>query len=675
MGGGFSIKTLLIAAAASAIAAIVVPMFWERGTVFAAAMTPVIVSIVSELLQRPTEKVSEVTARRVGSVGSKPREDEEFDPLAPAPTEEVEALPQTTTPRAVHKRPLSGRQWRLAIVTGLIAFAGAAGVVTASELIAGDPVSGDGGSTTFFGGSEQDEDATPTPTPSVEERETPTPDADADHHSDAHTDTHRHADGGPPGRAGAASGHADADALTPSAAMAKDRIPTSRIVRTARIARLAAGQGTRQLGTQAANLTRDDKGRQAALERRHIEAAEQIVTALGTMKGAAMKLGQVLSFLDVGLVPEEYRDEFQRKLGELRDAAPNVRFADMRKVIESELEAPVDELFATFEEEPVAAASIGQVYRASLHDGRDVAVKVQYPGVAQAVRADMQNLGMILRLMKQVAPGLDVKATAEELRARIGEELDYELEAQNQRSLARIFRGHPFIVVPDVMTALSRERVLVSELVHGAGFDAIKEMDQATRDRVGEIVFRFYFGCMYRHHQFSGDPHPGNFMLLDDGKVAFLDFGLFKVMPKELIEIELACQRAGHEGDGERLHEIWAETGFLAHPDRFRPDKLLAQFRDATWWYVLDEDIELQPEIATQVMIDMSDPRSQHFGQMRHETLPADHLFGRRVEMLTLAVLSQLRCHANFHRIAREWMYGDAPVTELGRQEAAFYGT
>ena len=129
-----------------------------------------------------------------------------------------------------------------------------------------------------------------------------------------------------------------------------------------------------------------------------------------------MKLGQVLSFLDVGLVPEEYRDEFQRKLGELRDAAPKVRFADMRKVIESELDEPLDETFAEFDEEPIAAASIGQVYRARLHDGREVAVKVQYPGVAQAVRADMQNLGMILRLMKQVAPGLDVKATAEELR-------------------------------------------------------------------------------------------------------------------------------------------------------------------------------------------------------------------------------------------------------------------
>ncbi len=131
--------------------------------------------------------------------------------------------------------------------------------------------------------------------------------------------------------------------------MPKDRIPTSRIARTARLARLAAGQGTRQLGTQAANLARDDKGKQIALERRHIEAAEQIVTALGTMKGAAMKLGQVLSFLDVGLVPEEYRDEFQRKLGELRDAAPKVRFADMRKVIESELDEPLEEAFAAFE--------------------------------------------------------------------------------------------------------------------------------------------------------------------------------------------------------------------------------------------------------------------------------------------------------------------------------------
>ena len=457
--------------------------------------------------------------------------------------------------------------------------------------------------------------------------------------------------------------------------VAKDRIPTSRIARTARVSGLAAGQAARQLGTRAANLGRGEDGRQAALEKRNLEAAEQIVAALGTMKGAAMKLGQVMSFLDVGLVPEEHREEFQRKLGELRDAAPKVRFADMRKVIESELDDPLEETFAAFDSDPIAAASIGQVYKARLHDGRDVAVKVQYPGVAQAVRADMQNVGMILRLMKRIAPGLDVKAMSEEIRARIGDELDYELEAQNQRTLARIYRGHPFIVIPEVVSGLSREKVLVTEYVNGLGFDAIKELDQATRDRVGEIVFRFFFGCMYRHRQFSGDPHPGNYLLKPDGTVAFLDFGLFKVMPKELIDIELECQRAGHEGEAERLHQIFSATGFLREPDRFRPDKLLAQFLDATWWYILDEDVQLQPEIATEVMIEMSDPRSSHFAQMRHETLPADHLFGRRVELLTLAVLSQLRARANWHRIAREWMYGDEPVTELGREETAFYAS
>ena len=168
-----------------------------------------------------------------------------------------------------------------------------------------------------------------------------------------------------------------------------------------------------------------------------------------------MKLGQVMSFLDVGLVPEEYREEFQRKLGALRDAAPKVRFADMRAVLEAELEMPVAEAFAAFDETPIAAASIGQVYRAQLSDGRTVAVKVQYPGVANAVRADLQNLGLIMRLMKRVAPGLDAKALSAEVRARIGEELDYELEAQNQRALARIFRGHPFIVVPPVVTEAS----------------------------------------------------------------------------------------------------------------------------------------------------------------------------------------------------------------------------
>jgi predicted unusual protein kinase regulating ubiquinone biosynthesis (AarF/ABC1/UbiB family) len=455
--------------------------------------------------------------------------------------------------------------------------------------------------------------------------------------------------------------------------MAKDPIPTSRLRRSAVVGRLAAEQAARQLGTRAANVARSEEGAERALARRQVETAEQIVAALGTMKGAAMKLGQVMSFLDVGLVEPEYREQFQAKLAELRDAAPKVSFKDMKKVIEGEYGEKLEDVFETFDPVPIAAASIGQVYRARLDDGRDVAVKVQYPGVSAAVRADMQNLGMILRLMKSIAPGLDPKAMADEIRSRIDEELDYELEAQNQRTLARIFRGHPFIVIPDVVTSLSHEKVIVSEYVQGRGFEEMKQLPDDERDRIAEIIFRFYFGCMYRHHQFSGDPHPGNCMLLDDGRMAFLDFGLFKRIPASVAEFELDTQRLGIQRKGDELIELLHGGGFIGDPSYYDAEGILDQFDDFTWWYTRDEEIHLEPEVATEVIIQMSDPRSRHFGKMRHETLPPDHLFGRRLEMLTLAVMSQLRAKGNWHRIAREWIFGDPPVTDLGAAEAEFY--
>jgi predicted unusual protein kinase regulating ubiquinone biosynthesis (AarF/ABC1/UbiB family) len=454
--------------------------------------------------------------------------------------------------------------------------------------------------------------------------------------------------------------------------MAEEKLPTGRFQRLARLGRTAAEVAAKQAGTRTANLVRSRERSEAALERRHLETAEQIVEVLGGMKGAAMKIGQVLSFMDLGLVPAEHREAFQRKLAALRDAAPTVPFSEMKRVIAEELGEPVESAFTEFEPEPIAAASIGQVYRARLHDGRQVAVKVQYPGVADAVRADLQNLGVILRLVKRIAPHLDVKAVGDEIRQRIVEELDYELEASNHRSLARVYRGHPFIHVPDVITSLSRERVIVSEFVEGDGFDVLLAEPQEERDRVGEIVYRFYFGSMYRYRRFSGDPHPGNMLRLRDGRIAFLDFGLFKALPPEAVELELASARAVIEGNAEELHRLWTVGGFLPDPEKLEPQALLAWGQDATWWYTRDGEVQLTPELVQRIAIVASDPRSPHFDTMRRQDVNPEHLLGRRLEMLTLAVLGELRAKANWHRIAREWLYGDAPVTELGRQEASF---
>ena len=345
--------------------------------------------------------------------------------------------------------------------------------------------------------------------------------------------------------------------------MSDGSIPTGRIRRTARLGGLAGEQAARAAANRAANVVRTRERKEAALERWQLQAAEQMVEVLGNMKGAAMKVGQIASFMDMPALPPEVRERMQAKLAELRDSAPQMAFGEMRKVVEADLEMPLEEAFAEWDEDAIAAASIGQVYRARLHDGRDVAVKVQYPGVAQAVRVDMQNLGLILQVAKRIAPGLDAKAAAAEIRDRFTEELDYEHEAQSQRAIARAWRGHPFVVIPDVITELSREHMLVTEYVDGIGFEAIRELPQPEQDRFGEIVFRFFFGCLYRTGLFSGDPHPGNYLLMPDGRVAFLDFGMTKKVDRELRDAQVEAIRLALEGDAEGVRANFAARGVL----------------------------------------------------------------------------------------------------------------
>jgi predicted unusual protein kinase regulating ubiquinone biosynthesis (AarF/ABC1/UbiB family) len=302
-----------------------------------------------------------------------------------------------------------------------------------------------------------------------------------------------------------------------------------------------------------------------------------------------------------------------------------------------------------------------------------VAVKVQYPGVADAVAADMQNAGMIMRLAKALAPGLDAKAAAAELKERVLEELDYELEAQSQRAFARGYRGHPFIYVPDVVTRLSTGRVLVSEWVEGERFDAVRELAQPERDRFGEIVFRFCFGSIYHLQHFNADAHPGNYLLMADGKVAFLDFGMTKHLDKDQIELEIAALEAVFDEDPEELRVALHDLGFLNSPKKVDAEELMDHVRAVGGWYMEDREVTIDSERVMEAITAVSDPRSSFYRLMRRENLPANELMGRRMESGVLAVLGQLNATRNWYRIGREWWFADEPATELGEQERAYF--
>src|SRR3954463_405132 len=450
-------------------------------------------------------------------------------------------------------------------------------------------------------------------------------------------------------------------------------IPGGRVQRTAKVGQVLGSSGARYAGTRARNVVRSKDEAAVELDKRHLETAERMVDALGQMKGAAMKIGQLASFIDTDFLPPEYRELYQEKLSSLRSEAPTMEWKKVKQVLEEEWEDSVEELFEDFEHDATAAASIGQVHRAVLPDGRKVAVKIQYPGVAEALRADMQNAGLILRLAKAIAPGLDAKAVAAELKERVLEELDYEYEAQNQRAFSRAYRGHPFIYVPDVITRLSRSRVLVTEYVEGAGFDDIKQLEHEQRTRFGEIVFRFYLGSIYQLQHFNADAHPGNYVLMDDGRVAFLDFGMTKRLDIEQIRLEEEVIKARVDHDPERLRQKLHELGFLRDPQRIDAERLMDHVDAVGGWYMEDGEREVTPEYVMGVISAISDPRSDFYRLMRRENVPANELMGRRMEIGVLAVLGQLRARRNWHRIAREWWFGDPPSTELGRLEHDFW--
>jgi predicted unusual protein kinase regulating ubiquinone biosynthesis (AarF/ABC1/UbiB family) len=317
-----------------------------------------------------------------------------------------------------------------------------------------------------------------------------------------------------------------------------DSIPTGRLARVVRLAGVGARAGAGLL------LSKSGAG-----------AADYAAEVLGTMRGLAAKVGQTLSYVD-GIVPEAQRESYERALGKLRDATPRSAPEAVRHVLEEELGAPVERLFASFDERPFASASIGQVHRATLADGRPVAVKVQHPGIASAVESDLENAGVMEGLVTTLGPkGINAKAAYEEVATRFREELDYELEAERQAFFRNLHAGDPRIRIPEVIRERSSRRVLTSELVTGLSFEAAVAEPPAERVLWAETLWRFVFKGNLVGGMFNADPHPGNYLFGPAGTVTFLDFGCVQPISAE----RLPTARAMHAAALRRDENAFAE--------------------------------------------------------------------------------------------------------------------
>jgi predicted unusual protein kinase regulating ubiquinone biosynthesis (AarF/ABC1/UbiB family) len=455
------------------------------------------------------------------------------------------------------------------------------------------------------------------------------------------------------------------------------KLPTGRLARTARVGGLVTGQGLRWAGMRTANRVRTPERAAAAQSERTAALVQQIVEQLGQMRGAAMKVGQMISMVEFDGLPEDERDQLQGSLAALRDNVPPVPFADLEKLMRQDFGGPLQRVFRDFDERAFAAASIGQVHRATTVDGDDVAVKIQYPGVAEAVETDLRNAMLLLPLVKRLAPGIDAKALAAEMRERIGEELDYELEAQNQRRIERLLRGHPFVRVPRVHTSISTRRVLVSEYVEGQRFEAVRGAGEAQRDSYGEIVFRLYFGLLYRDRIALGDPHPGNYLLCPEGRVCFLDFGLLRDVDAARVAAERAIALAVRNGDAAGLKSALRAGGYLpsSRADAVDADFALSLMRMAIKWYAVPGQRRFFPaDVRRNRDRERPDPeeRAAMRMQVNQFTLPAEAILIRRMHGIVAVVLGQLRAGADWGAIAAEYLHGEPPATPLGQAEADF---
>jgi predicted unusual protein kinase regulating ubiquinone biosynthesis (AarF/ABC1/UbiB family) len=448
----------------------------------------------------------------------------------------------------------------------------------------------------------------------------------------------------------------------------KDKPPTSRLGRLAKLAGLSprgipfAIEGARR----ALGFTRTEEDEALARERMGNEVkktAEAMLKTLGEMKGLPLKLGQMASYID-GLAPPGYEERFQQTLKQLLDKAPPLSAEAARKMIIEELGSPPEDVFAEWEPEPFAAASIGQVHRAKTHGGDHVAVKVQYPGIDKAIENDLKSVSLLESMMSPVTKKLNSKQTLDEIRTVFMSELDYTREAQMADLFRRMNAGDPDVHVPRVHHALTTRRVLTTELIGGIGYAEFCETaPQETRDRTGETIWRFTFRSMLRHGMLYADPHPGNYRFLPDGRVAFLDFGCVKELPPELVAGMKRYMRAGMDADWEEL-------------DRALVEVLGYDPNDESWDLYRSYTIELLMPIMTHDLWECTQARARETvaflargikglvfkdGEKMPNIpvvpkMPQDFTFVNRLQWGLASVLAGMGTRAHFRAIIEPWV-------------------
>ncbi|MEV8399997.1 ABC1 kinase family protein [Streptomyces niveus] len=449
-------------------------------------------------------------------------------------------------------------------------------------------------------------------------------------------------------------------------------LPRKAVTRTAKLAALPlgfAGRATWGLGKRIGGKSAEIVGRE--LQQR---TADQLFKVLGELKGGAMKFGQALSVFESAL-PEEVAGPYRAALTKLQEAAPPMPTSTVHKVLAERLGEEWRELFLEFEEKPSAAASIGQVHRAVWHDGRKVAVKVQYPGAGEALLSDLAQLSRFARLLGPLIPGMDVKPLITELRDRVSEELDYELEARAQREHAAEFADDPDVVVPDVVH--QREQVLVTEWMDGTPMaDVITDGTEEERDRAGQLLARFLFSGPARTGLLHADPHPGNFRLLPptegggELRLGVLDFGTVDRLPGGLPETIGESLRLTLEGDADAVYELLRTEGFVKESIDLDPDAVLE--------YLLPI---IEPAEAAEFTFTRSwmrtqgarigDPRSPAHQLGKQLNLPPAYLLIHRVTLSTIGVLCQLNATVRLREELEEWLPGFLPAEEFVYEEAA----